>query len=91
MKGVRPSATVMLGSVARACAGHGIGGLLSGMGADGAQGLLEMHQAQCHTFVQDEKSAIVYGMAGSALGLEAVDQVVELENMASYLASLVGG
>lgn len=84
----RPSVTPLLQSVAKVCKGRGIGAVLTGMGADGAQGLLEIKQAKGHTFIQDEKSAIVYGMPGAALALDAVDQVVELEKITSYLYSL---
>jgi len=89
MNGFRPSATPLFQSLAEHCAGHAIAGVLTGMGNDGAQGLLEARQARCHTFVQDEKSAIVYGMPGTALALDAVDQVVDLDKISAYLTSLV--
>jgi two-component system chemotaxis response regulator CheB len=63
--------------------------LLTGMGGDGAQGLLEARRAGCHTFIQDEKSSIVFGMPGTALALDAVDQIVELDQISSYVMSLV--
>ncbi len=87
--GFRPSATQLLKSVAETCRDGGIGILLTGMGSDGAEGLLAMHNAGSHTIVQDEDSAIVYGMPGSAIALNAVDQVVKLEQMSSYLLGLV--
>ncbi len=88
VNGFRPSATPMLQSVARVCGSHAIAGLLTGMGGDGAQGLLEARQLGAHTFVQDEESAIVYGMPGTAIALDAVDQVVKLANISSYLTGL---
>ncbi|NNG14529.1 MAG: chemotaxis-specific protein-glutamate methyltransferase CheB [Gammaproteobacteria bacterium] len=89
MNGFRPSATPLFQSLAEHCAGHAIAGLLTGMGGDGAQGLLEARQAGCHTFVQDEESAVVYGMPGTALALGAADQVVDLDKIAAYCTSLV--
>lgn len=84
----RPSVTPLLQSVAEVCKGRGIGGILTGMGADGVQGLLALKQAHGHTFVQDEESAIVYGMPGAAVALGAVDQIVELDKITAYLYSL---
>lgn len=85
----RPSATPLFRSVAETCKNQSVGVLLTGMGSDGAEGLLAMRQAGSHTIVQDEASAVVYGMPGSAIALNAVDQVVQLQDMASYLLSLV--
>ena len=62
--GFYPSITVLLKSVSKACGEKAIGGLLTGMGSDGAQGLLEMKRAHSHTFIQDKESCIVFGMAG---------------------------
>jgi len=84
----RPSATPLLQSVADVCGGSGVGCLLTGMGVDGAQGLLEIRQAKGHTIIQDKDSCIVFGMPGAALALNAVDQIVRLEQLAAYLTSL---
>ncbi len=59
------------------------------MGKDGADGLLAMRLAQCATFVQDEESSIVYGMAGSALAIDAAEEVVDMDRIAVYLTKLV--
>lgn len=88
VNGFMPSVTVLFKSVAATCRNKSVGVLLTGMGADGADGLLDLRQAGAHTIVQDEASAVVYGMPGSAIALNAVDQVVPLQNMASYLLSL---
>jgi two-component system, chemotaxis family, protein-glutamate methylesterase/glutaminase len=88
INGFRPSATPLLKSVAQVCKGQGIGILLTGMGVDGADGLLTMRKAGSHTLVQDSDSAVVYGMPGAAIALGAVDQVVQLDKMASYLLTL---
>lgn len=87
--GFRPSVSQMFNSIARTCQYHGIGALLTGMGADGADGLLSMRSAGSHTVVQDEQSAVVYGMPGAAIALDAVDQVVMLDRMSAYFSSLV--
>lgn len=89
VSGFKPSATLLFNSAAKHCPKHAIAGLLTGMGDDGASGLLEARRAGCHTFVQDEKSAVVYGMPGMALAIDAVDQIVELDKIAPYLTSLV--
>ncbi|MDH3526184.1 MAG: chemotaxis-specific protein-glutamate methyltransferase CheB [Gammaproteobacteria bacterium] len=81
----RPSSTPLLESVAVACPGSALGVLLTGMGVDGAEGLLRMRQAGCHTIVQDRDSSVVYGMPETALSLDAVDRIVRLEGMAAYL------
>lgn len=87
--GFRPSVSPMLRSVANTCRGRAIGALLTGMGADGADGLLEMRRAGGHTVVQDEKSAVVYGMPGAAIAIDAVDQIVSLDSMSAYFSSIV--
>ena len=87
--GFRPSASPMFKSVAMTCQSRAIGALLTGMGADGADGLLAMRRVGGHTLVQDEASAVVYGMPGAAIALDAVDQVVALDNMPAYLSSIV--
>ena len=86
--GHRPSATVLLKSVARVCGARAVGGVLTGMGKDGADGLLAIKEARGHTFIQDEKSAIIFGMPGAALAIGAVDRVVQLNQIAAYLTSL---
>ena len=88
VSGFCPSATVLLGSIARTCGKQGIGILLTGMGSDGAEGLLELKHAHGHTIIQDPKSAVVFGMAGVAQSLGAVDTIVELTHMANYLKQL---
>lgn len=89
VSGFCPSITVLLSSVAKTCGKNAIGVLLTGMGSDGAQGLLELKNAKAHTFIQDSKSSIVFGMAGIAQSLGAVDKVIELDQIANYLTNLV--
>jgi len=85
----RPSVTPLMQSVATSCGEMAIGMLLSGMGDDGAAGLLALRQAKGHTVVQDQASAVVYGMPGSAIKLNAVDEVVNLGEIPSYLQKVV--
>ncbi|TAN47181.1 MAG: chemotaxis-specific protein-glutamate methyltransferase CheB [Methylococcaceae bacterium] len=84
----RPSATPFLQSVARICGTKAIAGVLSGMGADGACGLLEVRRAGGHTFVQDPDSCVVAGMPNSAIAMNAVDKIVGLESLALHLQRL---
>lgn len=81
----RPSVDVLFRSVARAAGANAVGAILTGMGDDGAQGLLEMRLAGAPTFAQDEASSVVWGMPGSAVRLGAVDQVVPLARIAEEL------
>lgn len=91
VSGFCPSATVLFRSVSKICGAHAIGILLTGMGNDGAQGLLELKQSHGHTLIQDANSSIVHGMAGVAQALGAVDKVVELTKIADYLKFVTQG
>lgn len=77
----RPSVDVMFASVAEAAGGNAIGVLLTGMGADGAQGLLRMKRAGGRSIVQDEESCVVYGMPREAVKLGAADQISPLSSI----------
>ena len=74
----RPSVDVLFQSVAENAGSNAIGVLLTGMGSDGAQGLLEMHQNGAYTIAQDEKTSVVFGMPMVAIKLKAVDKVSPL-------------
>jgi two-component system chemotaxis response regulator CheB len=67
-----PSIDVLFKSIVRAAGANSVGVILTGMGRDGAQGLLEMRQAGCQTIGQDSASSIVYGMPRAAHELGAV-------------------
>jgi two-component system chemotaxis response regulator CheB len=74
----RPSVDVMFASVADAAGDKAVGVLLTGMGSDGAQGLLRMKRAGARTIAQDEDSCVVYGMPREAVKLGAAGQVLPL-------------
>jgi len=74
----RPSVDVLFSSVAEASGARAVAALLTGMGSDGAQGLLRMRQAGAHTIAQDESTCVVYGMPREAVAIGAVSQVLPL-------------
>lgn len=73
-----PSVDVLFSSCARQLGKNALGVLLTGMGADGAKGLLEMRQADAFTIAQDESTSVVFGMPREAILLGAADQVLPL-------------
>ena len=81
----RPSVDVLFRSVAQSAGASSVGVLLTGMGDDGADGLLEMRQAGAPTVVQDEASSIVFGMPKEAIARGAADEVVPLSRMAAAI------
>jgi two-component system chemotaxis response regulator CheB len=85
LHGVRPAADYLFESVAKTHGAHALGVILTGMGRDGAAGLLSMKKAGASTMVQDEKSSVVFGMPKAAIDLGAVDQVVRLERIAAKI------
>jgi two-component system chemotaxis response regulator CheB len=85
----RPSVDVLFHSVARNAGGNAVGVILTGMGADGARGLLAMRERGARTIAQDERSCVVYGMPKEAVKLGAVDTVAPLDQVAkTILAAL---
>jgi two-component system, chemotaxis family, protein-glutamate methylesterase/glutaminase len=62
--------------------------LMTGMGDDGAKGLLEMKEAGARTIAQNEQSCVVFGMPREAIRLNAVDKVLPLEQIAGHVLSL---
>lgn len=87
----KPAVDVLFQSVARSAGSNAIGAILTGMGEDGARGLLEMKQAGAPTLAQDETSSVVWGMPGSAVRLGAVDEVLPLDRIAARLLALAHG
>jgi len=78
----RPSVEVLFRSVAQNAGKNVIGVMLTGMGKDGAMGMLEMRQAGAYNFAQDEASCVVFGMPREAIAVGAVDEVVSIQDMA---------
>ncbi len=89
--GQRPAATVLFASVARQAGPQGIGVLLTGMGEDGATGLLDMRRAGAATVAEHESSAVVYGMPAAAVRLSAASRVLPLDQVAPHLLRLAQG
>lgn len=80
-----PSIDYLFSSVAKECGEHAVGILLTGMGRDGAHGLLLMHEKGAYTLGQDEESSVVYGMPMEAYKLGAVDKQGNLSQIANDL------
>jgi two-component system chemotaxis response regulator CheB len=83
----RPSVDVLFRSVAQTAGTHAMGVLLTGMGDDGATGLLEMKRAGAATVAQDERTSVVFGMPKEAIARGAVDRVLPLSNVAAAILS----
>lgn len=86
----RPSVDVLFRSAARYAGQNATALLLTGMGNDGAKGLLELKEAGAHTIAQDEATSIVFGMPKEAIKMGAADKVMGLDKMAGYLTSYFG-
>jgi two-component system chemotaxis response regulator CheB len=82
----RPSVDVLFRSVAREARAHATGVLLTGMGADGAEGLLEMRRSGAATIAQNEETCVVFGMPREAIRLGAAAEVLPLDDIAGALA-----
>lgn len=85
----RPAADVLFNSVAAYGGANAVGVLLTGMGKDGAQGLLKMKEAGAKTIAQDEKSCVVFGMPKAAIDIGAADKVVALQDVSQAIFDLL--
>jgi len=83
----RPSIDVLFDSAARHAGKNAIGVILTGMGRDGAEGLLRMRQAGAYTLAQDEASCVVFGMPREAIALGAASEVVAIQDMSQRLVA----
>jgi len=83
-----PSVDVLFNSVASEAGNNAVGVILTGMGADGAKGLLEMRKRGSHTIGQNEISSVVYGMPKAAYDLGAVEYQMDLSKIPDMMASL---
>ncbi|MGB9587758.1 MAG: protein-glutamate methylesterase/protein-glutamine glutaminase [Armatimonadota bacterium] len=81
----RPSVDVLFQSVAKSAGKNAVGVILTGMGADGAKGLLEMRQAGAYTIAQDEATSVVFGMPKEAIKLGATSVVLPLSSIPSAI------
>jgi two-component system chemotaxis response regulator CheB len=85
----RPAVDVLFRSVSKYAGANAVGVILTGMGADGAQGLLEMKQSGATTIAQDEASCVVFGMPKEAIKLGASDMVVSLDRISREMLRAV--
>lgn len=86
----RPSVDVLFRSAAAVAARNAIGVILTGMGKDGAAGMLEMHQAGAFTIAEDESTCVVFGMPREAIAAGGVDEIVPLERIAGRVYAQLG-
>ena len=82
---VRPAADYLMKSVAKYVGANAMGVVLTGMGKDGAEGLLEMKNAGAYTVAQNEETCVVYGMPAAAVALGAADKILPLDKIAGDL------
>ena len=85
----RPSINVMFKSVAKFAGNNSVGIILTGMGADGAEGLTLMRSEGAKTIAQDEKSCVVFGMPKVAIEMDGADYVESLDNIPARLLKLL--
>lgn len=83
----RPSVDVLFRSAARYAGKNALGVIMTGMGDDGAKGMLELHEAGAFTIAQDEKTCIVFGMPNEAIKLGGASRILPLQEIASYIIS----
>jgi two-component system chemotaxis response regulator CheB len=86
----RPSVDVLFRSVAQAAGPNAVGVLMTGMGDDGAEGLLEMKRAGASTIAQDEATCVVFGMPRAAMERGAVDDALPLHPSAGSILARTG-
>ena len=87
----RPAVDVLFQSVARSAGRNAVAALLTGMGADGAKGMLAMREAGAHTIAQNEETCIVYGMPKEAVKLDAAVDILPLDRIPAALLHAVRG
>lgn len=85
----RPAVDILFRSTARYAGANAIGVILTGMGSDGAEGLLEMKNSGARTIAQDEKSCVVFGMPKEAIKAGAADRVMPLNAIAGEIIRMV--
>ena len=85
----RPAADVLFKSVAQTAGANAVGVILTGMGADGAAGMVAMKEAGAMNIAQDERSCVVFGMPKEAIKTGSVDKIVSLDNVARTALSMI--
>ncbi|MFD2262982.1 chemotaxis-specific protein-glutamate methyltransferase CheB [Lacibacterium aquatile] len=90
LSGQRPSATILFQSLARTLGPRGLGVILTGMGEDGARGLLEMRQSGAYTIAESEQTCVVYGMPAAAVKLGGARVSLPLDSIGPRLVQLAG-
>ncbi|QQY80716.1 two-component system chemotaxis response regulator CheB [Keratinibaculum paraultunense] len=90
IKGLRPAADLLMESVAEIEGYKKIGVIMTGMGSDGAKGIVKIKNANGYTIAQDETTSVVFGMPKSAIKTKHVDKIVPLNNIAHEIMSIVG-
>jgi two-component system chemotaxis response regulator CheB len=83
----RPSVDVLFRSVAKSAGKNAVGIIMTGMGDDGAAGLLEMKNAGAYTVAQDEATCVVFGMPKEAIKRDAAQKILPLEQIAGVITS----
>jgi two-component system chemotaxis response regulator CheB len=86
----RPSVDVLFRSAANVAGANALGVILTGMGKDGVQGMLEMKRAGSHTIAQDEATCVVFGMPKEAIAAGGVSEVLPLQNIARRALEYIG-
>ena len=87
----KPAVEILFDSVAKYAKNDAVGIILTGMGADGAKGLLNMKNNGAHTIAQDEKSSIVFGMPKEAIKLQAAHKILDLKEIPAFLFRYLEG
>ncbi len=85
----KPSVEVLFNSVAKYAGGNAVGAILTGMGGDGARGLLNMRNAGAHTIAQDEESCVVFGMPNEAIKQGGAEVILPLDRVTEQMISFV--
>jgi two-component system chemotaxis response regulator CheB len=85
----RPSIDVLFHSVAKVAGRHAVGVILTGLGADGAEGMRALRNAGACTLAQDERTSVVFGMPKEAISRGAVEEVVPLPEIGTAITNVV--
>ena len=85
----RPSVDVLFKSTAQYAGGNAVGVILTGMGSDGARGMVKMRETGARTIGQDEQSSVVYGMPKEAAKMGAVEKEVSLDRIAQEVMNVL--